>query len=377
MCVKQKIYIFGAHSRAQTLAVYLQYLNANLEVEAFLYDNEELNCEWIGEIPVICLDKKRKLHVEYPVYIGTRGIYHEKLIRMLEEIGFKKIYPVTVELDMQLRNAYLEKYFASIGREFIKLEQLKDGTSSERGNDWRLSKGEVSARSCLRGKIYVVKSGLDQPLQQEYQLAPYEEPIQAGASLMNGRLSGGILTDDRGENISAKNKQYCELTALYWIWKHAKEDVIGLAHYRRHFILPANWIERMMDNGVDVVLPVPLYVLPDIAENYKERHDAKDWEYMMQYLKGRSQILYEEAESFFRGNLYLPCNMFIMRREILGEFCEWMFPILDAVAMHGGEKEDNYLNRYPGFLAERLMTFYFEKSKERYKVVYADKNFLR
>lgn len=377
MCVKQKIYILGAHSRAQTLAVYLQYLNANLEVEAFLYDNEELNCEWIGEIPVICIGKESRLHIDYPVYIGTRGICHERLIRMLEEIGFKKIYPVTVELDMQLRNAYLEKYFASIGREFIKLDQLKDGTSSERGNDWRLSKGEMSARSCLRGKIYVVRSGFDQLLQQEYQLAPYEEPIQAGASLMTGRLSGGILTDDRGENISAKNKQYCELTALYWIWKHAKEDVIGLAHYRRHFILPLNWIERMMDNEVDVVLPVPLYVLPDIAENYKERHDAGDWEYMMQYLKGRSQTLYEEAESFFQGNLYSPCNMFIMRREILEEFCEWMFPILDAVAVHGGEKEDNYLNRYPGFLAERLMTFYFEKSKERYKVVYADKNFLR
>lgn len=136
-------------------------------------------------------------------------------------------------------------------------------------------------------------------------------------------------------------------------------------------------MERILGNGVDVVLPVPLYVLPDIAENYKERHDADDWEFMMQYLKGRSLTLYEEAESFFRGNLYSPCNMFIMRREILEEFCEWMFPILDAVAVHGGEKEDDYLNRYPGFLAERLMTFYFEKSKEKYKIVYADKNFLR
>ena len=41
-----------------------------------------------------------------------------------------------------------------------------------------------------------------------------------------------------------------------------------------------------------------------------------------------------------------------------------------------GEREDAYQNRYPGFLSERLITFFFEKNRARYKVVYADKNFL-
>ena len=60
----------------------------------------------------------------------------------------------------------------------------------------------------------------------------------------------------------------------------------------------------------------------------------------------------------------------------LNGFCEWLFSVLDAVVMQNGQKSDGYQNRYPGFLSERLLTFYFEKNRDRFKSVYADKNFL-
>ena len=199
--------------------------------------------------------------------------------------------------------------------------------------------------------------------------------IQVGTALTSQTINADYF-DNEGCNISDKNKQYCELTGLYWIWKHAKEDYIGLAHYRRHFLLPQNWLDIVKNQKIDVILPVPLYVSPSLAENYCDRHIAKDWDRLMEYVYRNNNSEYEKMNLFFKGNLYSPCNMIIAKREIICEFCEWLFPILDTVVKSVGEHKDLYQNRYPGFMAERLMTYYFETKSEKYHIVYADKSFL-
>lgn len=360
--MRRKIYIFGAHSRAWTLWVYLRHLQPELGLEAYLYDNAEENPAQIEGAPVLKLGSGSCLHTEYPVYIATRRMHHSRIAAKLTGLGFERICPVTVELDMELRNQFLKQYLADAGQEFVKIDNLKAGECQE---------GEGQSQA-----VYVAKSIFDSALQQDYVLAPYEKEIQVGAALTRERLYPGILTDDAGENISARNRQYCELTALYWIWKHAKEDIVGLAHYRRHFLLPKDWPTRMREYDVDVILPTPLYVAPSIEGNYKSRHDPLDWDFLMEFLMESQRETGREAKKFFAGNLYSPCNMFIMKRKVLNQFCSWLFPILETVVAHGGEKEDSYLNRYPGFLSERLITFYFGRESSGYKVVYADKNFL-
>lgn len=225
-------------------------------------------------------------------------------------------------------------------------------------------------------RIYVASSIYDKPLKQKnYSLMRDETVLQVGAALTDKKIYGGVLTDDTGENISKKNQQYCELTGLYWIWKNAKEDYVGMVHYRRHFLLPEDWLERMMKNDVDVILPVPLYVEPCLSENYRERHIAADWDYLMEYIQKNLSSEYDTAVEFFGGGLYSPCNMLIAKKPVFDELCSWLFPILDAAALHIGKREDKYQNRYPGFMAERLMTYFFEGRGRQYNIVYANKSF--
>ena len=360
-----RYYIIGAHSRAQTLEAYLHHLYPDASIEAYLVNNDEKNDDVIRGVPVIRFGKDTKLNCDYPAFIGTRSVSHAMLAKAVRELGICEIYPVTVELDRKLRNAYLQDYYSSIGREFPKIDRKE--TLGERT---RASAGRL--RSC----IYVAMSIYDKDLQEEIAFAEYETTIQVGAALTEQRLEKDGLVDSAGENISSKNKQYCELTGLYWIWKHAKEDILGLVHYRRHFVLPDDWAGRMQEYGIDAILPVPLYLAPNVEGNYRERHLPEDWDCMMGYLKKERPDEYAQAEEVFRNNLLVPCNMFILRRNVLNDLCEWMFPIIDAVAACCGEHDDVYQNRYLGFLSERLITLFFEMHRNRYKIVYADKNFL-
>ena len=98
---------------------------------------------------------------------------------------------------------------------------------------------------------------------------------------------------------------------------------------------------------------------------------------MMKILREDHPQVYNIATDFFENNgFYSPCNMFIMRRNILQEFCDWLFPILFHVNDMIGEINDPYQNRYPGFLSERLMSFFFYHFRDKYRVIWSDKNFL-
>lgn len=362
----KKIYIVGAHSRGQTLAHYLQYLDPKIQIEAFLYDNDEVNLPKINNSPVTKFNENTVLNKEYPVYLGTRGVFHQKLKKKLKFMGMKYIIPVDVNFDLDLRNKYFQKFFAEQERPFLKMNEMKIPSQLENHNERK-----------IEAQIYVANSANDKPLKEAYELAKYECILQVGAALSDIRIGKDVLLDNTGENISDRNFQFCELTGLYWIWKNAKEDIVGLVHYRRHFIMPEDWLVIMCAHNIDVILPVPLYVSPSIAGNYKSRHSSEDWNFMLNYLKTNLPEDYKLASKFFeKTDVYSPCNMFIARKEILAELCEWLFPILFACANNGGIKADKYQNRYPGFISERLITYFFEKNSKKYKVVYADKNFL-
>lgn len=349
---------------------YVTELFPDLIIRGFLTDNEEKNDNQIENIPVFHMSGSLKLDKSSPVLLATKGIFHEQIAERLKDYGFTVILPITVDVDNCLRNAYVSKVYAKQGREFVKLEHLQ---SNREHNEVIEKTDNENPNIC----VCVAKSIYDRELDTPYIYPDYEIPIQVGAALTNERLKGIEWIDSTGDNISERNRQYSELTGLYWMWKNRHYDIAGLAHYRRHFILPPDWLDIMVQNKVDVIIPVPTYVYPNIDANYRERHIPEDWDFLLHYLQEMDRDTYETALEVFGGSLYLPCNMFIAKWEVLDDLCSWMFPILDAVTKNGGTKEDVYMNRYAGFVSERLITLFFTLHRDKYEIAYADRIFLK
>jgi hypothetical protein len=185
-------------------------------------------------------------------------------------------------------------------------------------------------------------------------------PVQAGAE---GKPSLGYMGDNTGDNISLKNPDYCELTALYWAWKNLDADAIGLCHYRRHFLSPNRktgdkWsrvlsgaeIENYLKD-YDAVLPRKRrYFIETNEQQYCHAHPPEDWEALCRLVRERHPECQEALERMRHARSGHMFNIFILRRELLESYCAWLFPLLFELEAQGFGKS----GRIFGHLSERF-----------------------
>lgn len=204
-------------------------------------------------------------------------------------------------------------------------------------------------------------------------------PIQVGCALDSKDL--GYAKDDSGDNISIKNKNYCELTGLYWAWKNLPADYIGLAHYRRHFTvrkssdkqsLPITKAElEPLLNNYDVILPRKRYYYIETTYNqYIHAHHQKDLDTTETILKERYPEYceaYRNVMSKTNGHRF---NMFIMKKDVFDSYCEWLFSILfeleKRLDISGYSTNDA---RVFGFVGERLLDIWIQTNLIEYKEI--------
>ena len=63
-------------------------------------------------------------------------------------------------------------------------------------------------------------------------------------------------------------------------------------------------------------------------------------------------------------------NMFVMKKELLNDYCDWLFNILFEVEKRLKDKTyDAFQARYPGRLSEMLLDVWINKNQLKYKEV--------
>lgn len=210
---------------------------------------------------------------------------------------------------------------------------------------------------------------------------PLLVPIQVGAALAETRFPG-FLQDDTGDNISAKNRSYCELTAQYWAWKNISADYYGFFHYRRYLYPDVEAkrpyrIEREPTPSLlcklgygefadlieqyDLIVPKGENMYLPVREHYAAApfHHREDLERLEEIVWERHPDMIPAMERYLSDSICYFGNIFIMKRQAFFDYCAWLFPLLEEFDrrsdLSGYSPQER---RVDGYLAERLLGVY-------------------
>jgi hypothetical protein len=207
-------------------------------------------------------------------------------------------------------------------------------------------------------------------------------PVHVGKANSSHEL--GIQGDDSGDNISALNPYFCELTGLHWLWKNHRADVYGLAHYRRYFkpikqgitvagaqIASPDELASLLDR-YPVLLSHPRnYWIESIRGHYAHAHNASDMDALEKMIREKHPGYLDAFNAAMDSNKASLYNMFIMRAEHFQAYCEWLFPILFELEKRIPYREyGSYQKRVFGFLGERLLNVWVRKNFQPSQIKY-------
>lgn len=234
-------------------------------------------------------------------------------------------------------------------------------------------------------------------------------PIHVGAANSN-KVLPGLQRDDEGDNISAKNPFYCELTALYWLWKNVDADYYGLCHYRRFMsFAPTRFTNFTDDNRKQVSVnslndrTQEMYYLDneqamreiieahdvvateeqDLRKVFTPRgrknstyahfaahdHDlinVNDLDATLAIVKELYPQYFDDIAEYISKPFFRGFNCFVMKKELFNELCKFEFTVLAQLEQHVDMTNyDTTKARLYGFMAEILYSGFLYHLRKR------------
>ena len=241
-------------------------------------------------------------------------------------------------------------------------------------------------KPCINGAIGILNTNIQENINifvcmhKLYVLPILDDsyyPIHGGKKISE---NFGVPGDDVGISISELNPVLNELTVLYWMWKNSSANIVGLAHYRRYFLMPVYDNEgskvhilnkediKEIFRDYDIILGAKhLYEFPygnglNILWNLNADLYEKSLAVVRKWLAVR-QPQYIEAFDFVVGHHgFYSCNMFVTRKKILDAYAEWLFSfLLDAVGEFDYSGLSGNDKRIMGYWGEILINVWLVK----------------
>lgn len=213
-----------------------------------------------------------------------------------------------------------------------------------------------------------------------------------------------ILFSKKLENKSSLKSYSCENVKLpisndlfyseLYNYKYVNENInlkkyVGFCHYRKYF----KFLDNIPDmdeifSNYDCIASKPIEWNLTVREQYMKFHNIEDLNIVENIIDEKYPQYSHFCKVFLDGKLFIPCNMFIMKKEDFKQYCDFIFNVLDEYVNIVGtdinkrieDNKDKYLkNFYPnntveyqyrigGYLAERLTNIFIMTHFKKIKV---------
>lgn len=184
-------------------------------------------------------------------------------------------------------------------------------------------------------------------------------------------------------NISEKNANYCELTALYSITtsNNICNENIGLSHYRRYFYNPflslfhtkflsVKSMDKLL-NKYDILIPFCDNLKMTVYDTYSKDHYEADLIAIRNIILEKFPDYIETFDDYFSHNKASYFNMFYSNIQIIKNYSEWLFDIFFSLEkVISIDDRTDYQKRLYGFLSEHLFNVWVLKNNLKIKYVF-------
>ena len=188
------------------------------------------------------------------------------------------------------------------------------------------------------------------------------------------------------DNIDDLNPWYCELTGLYYLWKHVDDEIVGLEHYRRYFcnknnkLISESEINQILVNN-DIIAPYQynrfhewycnpkLMLFSKLSPCGQLSDETKHFLFCLRY---NDEEFWKFIDKIWLNKKYiLSNNMFIGKKNIIDEYCNLIFTTLDFCHKTFPNDYNNHTKRLYGYITECIFGAWLEY--KNYKIFSGNK----
>lgn len=205
-----------------------------------------------------------------------------------------------------------------------------------------------------------------------------------------------LLRNNANDNIGDRGDTFLDLVTIYWAWKNSEQDYYGFCHYNRfisfgkvkdadvysnvcferfdkHSIKILGYGEEKISEEIakyDIILTEPWDVskvgLRNLYDQYVSNGNTyrKDMECAIKIIKEKYPDYAEDADRYMNGRVFYPYNIFIMKKGMFFEYCDFLFNVLFETEKRIDTSHYSKRNlRVFSEIGERLLGIFVEHKK--------------